>query len=370
MKWSWQIGRIAGIRVRVHVTFVLLVALLILSGLGRGTSPVTVVGNVALVLTVFVVVVLHECGHALVAGHFGIHTRDILLLPIGGIARLERMPRDPRQELLIAIAGPAVNVVLAGGLFAILAAGGHTGAITVVSSEGTRVTVWTTIAQLFTINLSIAGFNLLPAFPLDGGRALRAMLAMRSRDYGKATRTAARVGRSFALIFGLLAIYVLGNPLLVVIAVFVWVAAGAEAVLAQTTAALEHVPLEQLMMTDVRTLSPNDDLARAARLTLEGFQQDFPVVDDGVLVGMLTRRDLVRALAEGGATRLVGSAMQRDYAMASPDDAMDVVLHRLSAGATALPVVRGRELLGLLTMENVQEFLTLRAADPGVVRSP
>lgn len=369
MKWSWDVGSIAGIRLRVHVTFPLLFVWVVMSGLGGGATGAAVAATVILMLAVFAIVVLHEYGHALVARRFGILTRDILLLPIGGIARLERMPREPRQELLIAVAGPAVNVVLAMLIYVALAAGGHTDAFGSIGRENASLTPWTALAQLFMINLTLAAFNLLPAFPMDGGRALRALLAMRSRDYEKATRSAARVGRAFALLFGLAATFVLGNPFLVVIAVFVWVAAGHEALLVQTSAALEHVELTRLMITDVHTLAPNDTLARAAQLTIEGFQQDFPVVDAGTLVGMLTRRDLVRALADGGSTRPVASAMRRDYPTAEVDDPVENVLHRLSAlGAAALPVVRGRELMGLLTMENVSEFVMFRTADPGAVQ--
>lgn len=371
MKWSWSIGTIAGIRLRIHVTFPLLFVLTVLSGVRSGAPASVIIGTTGLVAAVFLIVVLHELGHALVARRFGIRTHDILLLPIGGMARLERMPRHPRQELLIAIAGPAVNIALAGCLIAVIAALGHTDAVRAISNEGAGVTVWTVLAQLFIINLSLAAFNLLPAFPMDGGRVLRALMAIRSRDYARATRSAARVGRICALVFGLAATLGLGSPLLFIIAVFVWVAAGSEATLVQTAAALEHVTLSRLVMTDVDALAPNDLLARAAQLTLEGFQQDFPVVEDGALVGILTRRDLVRALAEGGATRTVASAMQADYPTATLDEPVEAALHRLSAlGAAALPVVQGQQkLVGLLTMENVSEFLTLRAADPASVGS-
>ena len=371
MKWSWSIGTIAGIRLRIHVTFPLLFVLTALSGFRSGAAATAVAVTIGLVAAVFVIVVLHELGHALVARRLGIRTHDILLLPIGGVARLERMPRNPRQELLIAVAGPAVNVILAACLITVLAAFGHTNAVGALSTDQTRLTVWTVLAQLFIINLSLAAFNLLPAFPMDGGRALRALMAIRSRDYANATRSAARVGRICALVFGLAATLGLGSPMLFVIAVFVWVAAGSEATLVQTSAALEHVALSRLLITDVNTLAPNDPLARPVQLTLEGFQQDFPVVDDDVLVGILTRRDLVRGLAEGGANRTVGSAMQHDYPKVTLDEPVEDVLHRLAGlDAAALPVVQGQnKLVGLLTMENVSEFLTLKAADPASVVS-
>ena len=186
MKWSWHVGRIAGIDIRVHATFPLLFAWIALSAVRSGATPASVLGTVALILTVFTLVVLHEYAHALVARRFGVHTRDITLLPIGGIARLERMPREPRQELLIALAGPAVNVLLAVILYAALALSGDLARLRELDAAGTAtMTSATALAQLFAINVSLAVFNLLPAFPLDGGRVLRALLAMRGGDYTK-----------------------------------------------------------------------------------------------------------------------------------------------------------------------------------------
>jgi Zn-dependent protease len=366
MKWSWRIGRIAGIDLYVHATFPLLFVWIAVTALRAGATVTSVLFTIGLTLAVFAIVVLHECGHALTARHFGIQTRDITLLPIGGIARLERMPREPRQELLIALAGPAVNLVLAALLYVALLALGGAGRLTEIATGVTRITPAAVLAQLLAINIWLAVFNLIPAFPMDGGRALRALLAMRSRDYVKATAAAAQIGRAFALLFALLGIFVIGNPTLALIAVFVWIAATTEAAAVQTSTALENVRLADLMITDVRTLAPDDPLERAARLTIEGFQQDFPVVENGALVGMLTRRDLVRGLTELGSNGTVRAVMQRDFPTANLGDTPEDALKRLSElRGTALPVVRGRELVGVLTADNISEFLTLRAAQRG-----
>jgi len=366
MKWSWRIGRIAGIDVYIHATFPLLFAWIALSGLRSGATTAAILSTVLVTLAVFAIVVLHECGHALTARRFGIHTRDIILLPIGGIARLERIPREPRQELLIALAGPAVNAALAVPLYIALVLSGASGRFTDIAADTARITPVTLLAQLFAINIWIGAFNLIPAFPMDGGRALRALLAMRTRDYASATAAAARIGRGFALLFALVGIFVLNSPTLALIAVFVWIAATGEAASVQTSTALEQVPLASLMITDFRTLAPTDPLAHAAQLTIEGFQQDFPVVDRGALVGMLTRRDLVRGLAQHGSGAAVLGVMQRDFPTVSLDDTAESALEMLNAArGTALPVVRGRELVGVLTAENVSEFLTLRAAERG-----
>lgn len=220
MTGSWRLGKIAGIDVFVHATFFILVAWVALSAyLPRGSAAAAANG-VASILTVFGVVVLHELGHDLVARRFGIATREITLLPIGGISRLERMPEDPRQELQVALAGPAVNVGLAAAAHAALLVFGS-GPIDHMSFvEGGF------LARLFAINVSLALFNLLPAFPMDGGRVFRALLALRM-DRVRATAVAARTGQAMALLFGVAGLFF--NPLLVLIALFVWTGAAQEA---------------------------------------------------------------------------------------------------------------------------------------------
>ena len=363
MKWSWRIGRVAGIDIAVHATFPLLLAWIALAAVGSGGTAASALSAVVLTLAVFLTVVLHELGHALTARHYGIRTTDITLLPIGGIARLERLPREPRQELLITLAGPAVNVALAVALAAALALRGGLGRLPELVTSTATATPSTLVAQLAALNLWLAAFNLIPAFPLDGGRVLRAILAARTRDYVRATLGAARVGRAFALVFGLVGLFVVGSPVLVLIALFVRLSAAAEAAAVQTTDALGGVRLSSLMITDVQTLAPGDSLARAAQLTIAGFQQDFPVVEGGALVGMLSQRDLVRGLAEHGGEALVRSVMRQDFGTAAPDDAPEEAFRKLTTlGGRALPVVRGRELLGVLTTQNVMEFVTLRSA--------
>ena len=345
------------------MTFPLLFAWIALNGFRGGANVRTVLATLALTLAVFVIVVLHEGAHALTARRFGIRTRDITLLPIGGIARLERMPREPREELLIAIAGPLLNLALAALLSGLLVLGGVTAIRAELEKAATTVTLTSAIAQLIAINVWLAVFNLLPAFPMDGGRVLRAIFVMRTGDYTKATVRAARVGRVFALLFALFGIFTLASPMLAIIAVFIWVAGTSEALAVQTSALLEHVPVESVMITDFRTLSPTDTLARAADLTIEGFQQDFPVTADGTLVGLLTRRDLLKGLAEAGRNSTVADAMRRDFTTVSANEQADAALERLSGTrGAALPVTRGDEVVGVLTAENVSEFLSLQAA--------
>lgn len=362
MRWSYKIARIAGIDIYVHATFLLLLAWV---GFGeyRSGGAAAALSGVGFTLAVFVIVVLHEYGHALTARRFGVATRDITLLPIGGVARLERMPREPRQELVIALAGPAVNLALATILFVVLAATRGAGAPDELATGGEDFFRRGLLAQLLSINVWLALFNLIPAFPMDGGRVLRAALAWRGGDYGRATAQAARVGRLFALAFGTIGLFVLKSPTLVLVALFVWLAAAGEAASVSQEAALDGVSIRDLMITDLRTLAPDDPLKRAVHYVLAGFQQDFPVVEGDAVVGVLTRATLLKALAERPPTTPVGEVMSRDFMVADPDEPAEAALARLrGCGCQSLPVARGGQLLGLLTLDNVGEFLMIRAA--------
>ncbi|MDW8366320.1 MAG: site-2 protease family protein, partial [Abditibacteriales bacterium] len=305
MKWSWRIAQVAGIDIYMHATFLLLLGWVVLNHYLQGHSVALTVQGLLFILTLFGIVVLHELGHALTAKHFGIRTRDITLLPIGGVARLERMPEDPKQELLVALAGPAVNIVLAGGLLVVLVPVAGLAALSDVALVGGQFLV-----KLMWVNVALAVFNLLPAFPMDGGRVLRAVLAMKM-DYVQATQIAASVGQVMAFLFGFIGLFY--NPFLVFIALFVWMGAAEEAAMVQMKSSLSGIPISKAMITDFRTLSPHDSLARAVEHVLAGFQQDFPVVEEGRTVGVLTRADLLTALAQRGQETLVGEVMRRQF---------------------------------------------------------
>jgi Zn-dependent protease/CBS domain-containing protein len=363
MKWSWRVGSITGIGLYIHATFLLLLAWVAIGEYQSSGSAGAALNGVMFVLAVFATVVLHELGHALAARRYGIKTRDITLLPIGGVARLERMPRDPRQELVVALAGPAVNVAIAAILFLWLRLTGGMPAFGESASLGEGFLERTFVARLLAVNLWLVIFNLIPAFPMDGGRVLRAILAMRNRDYAQATERAARVGKFFALVFGIVGLFVVENPMLVFVALFVWLGAAGEAAAAQTSATLEGVPIQRLMITDVQTLRPGDPLARAVDLILDGFQQDFPVVEGDTVVGMLTRGRLLKALAERGERATVSTAMEREFQQASPlEDAEEVLARLRNCGCHSLPVIREGQLLGVLTMDNVGEYVMVQAA--------
>ena len=363
MRWSYRIARIAGIDVYVHATFLLLLAWIGFAGYRAGGTLAAVEG-VGFILILFTIVVMHEYGHALTARRFGIPTQDITLLPIGGVARLQSMPKDPRQELAIAIAGPAVNVALALIIIAVQAATGRLVDLgSLLRADEQALISGGILGQLLRVNVVLILFNLIPAFPMDGGRVLRALLAMRSGDYSQATVTAARVGRFFALVFGIVGLFVPGYTMLVLIALFVWLGAAGEAAGVTQSAALDGVPIQRVMITDLRTLAPSDPLSRAAEFVLAGFQQDFPVIDRGALVGVRTRSSLIQALGRRPPSTEVAEVMHRDFQIADPGEPVESALARLrTCGCQSLPVVRGRELLGLLTLENVGEYMMIQAA--------
>ncbi len=350
MKWSWKIGSYAGIGVYIHATFLLIILFVIFQHWSQGTSLAETALGVLFTLAIFLCVVLHEFGHALTAKRYGIRTRDITLLPIGGVARLERMPDEPMQELLVALAGPAVNVVLACLLFVGLAA-----TDSLVAPETMGVAHGSFFERLLFVNLFLVAFNMIPAFPMDGGRVLRALLATRM-EYTRATSIAAALGQGIALVFGLLGI--IWNPMLIFIAFFVWIGAQQEASMTQMRSSLGGIPVSRAMLTDFRTLSPADTLDRAIGYVIGGFQQDFPVVENDRVVGILLRSDLMMALAQQGRSSLVSDAMKRGIPTIDSSDMLETAVPVLQSGACrSLPVMHGGRLVGLLTMENVGEFI-------------
>lgn len=358
MIWSWKVGRLFGIPVYLHTTFLLLMGFILLAQWREGGNLVAAIGAVLFILAIFATIVLHELGHALTARRFGIRTKDITLLPIGGIARLERMPDVPRHELCVALAGPAVNLAIAAIVFSIgILAGVHPILTLPTASVGP-------LDRFIAINVWLAVFNLIPAFPMDGGRALRALLAERT-DYVRATQMAASLGQGVALIFGVVGF--LYNPFLVFIAILVWMGASGESLAVQTRAVLAGIPVTQAMMTDFRTLDAGEPLQHAVALVLAGAQRDFPVTENGRLAGVLTRDALAAALATGHAAEPVGQAMAREFHTADAHELLDVAFLRLQGcECRVLPVLRSGQLVGLLTPENVGEFIMFR----GVVASP
>jgi Zn-dependent protease/predicted transcriptional regulator len=355
MKWSLKVGQLAGTVIYVHVTFFVLLAWIgVINGLEKG-SLTAAAEAVGFITTLFACVVLHEFGHAVMARRFGIRTKEIVLYPIGGVGRLERMPDVPSQELLIALTGPAVSVGIAAALFAALRLLGSAPQL----EEFARGDV-PFAERLMFINAGLAAFNLLPAFPMDGGRVLRALLAMRL-DYVQATEVAARVGQAIAVVFAIVG--ALMNPLLMIIALFVWMGAAGEAGLTQLKRALQGRTVDAAMRTEFGALAPDDALDRTAEMAIRYSQSDFPVLLNGHVVGLLTRRDLVRWVSEDGADRTVGDVMHGTFETADRSEPLDVVFGRLSEepDKTLLVTDHGR-LVGLVGLSEIASLLRIRPA--------
>lgn len=358
MKWSWKLGVFGGIPVYIHATFLLIIAWVVLVHWTSGETVGSIIGGVIFVLALFLCVVLHEYGHALTARRYGIKTRDITLLPIGGVARLERMPDDPMQELKVALAGPAVNVAIAAVLYLWLVL---TRGLSPLSDL--TVTQGSFAERLMFVNIFLVIFNLIPAFPMDGGRVLRALLALKT-DYTRATQTAATIGQGIALLFGFIGLFT--NPFLVFIALFVWIGAAQESTMVKVRSALGGVPVEKAMLTDFKTVSPDDALSRLIELTMSGSQQDFPVSDGFGIVGMVAHKDLIRGLSEFGESATVGRIMRREFDVLDPGDMLETAFTRLhSKDLMTVPVARNGNLVGLLTMDNVGEYMRIQAAMSG-----
>jgi Zn-dependent protease/predicted transcriptional regulator len=339
----------------MHITFLLLIGWVVLSYYLQGSTLVATAEGVVFILALFACVVLHEYGHALTARRYGIKTRDITLLPIGGLARLEKMPDEPSQELRVALAGPAVNVVIATLLFATLTV--TSGTVPAISLSLGRGSFF---EQLMMVNVLLVLFNMIPAFPMDGGRVVRALLAMRM-EYGHATHVAANLGQSIAVLFGFVGL--VADPFLLLIAAFVWFAARQEASMTETKISLAGIPVSRAMVTEFRKLTPEMELYQAIALALSGSQQEFPVVSEGRVVGVLTRDDLVKALHQRGQGAFVSDVMHRDFEEVDSYDMLEAALPRLQKSIYHIvPVVRFGQLVGLLTAENVGEFLRIQAA--------
>ncbi len=310
-------------------------------------------------LLLFACVTAHEFGHIFVARAFGVATPDVTLLPIGGVARLERIPEEPYQEFLVAIAGPLVNVAIAFGLVAV--AGAHLNAGNLTSVENTQISM---VDRLAAVNLFLALFNMIPAFPMDGGRVLRALLAHRL-GFLRATEIAAAIGQWVAFALGFFGL--LYNPMLIFIAIFVYLAAASEAHSVALRSMSRGVPVGSAMMTQFATLTPQAHVDEAVQTLLRTSQSEFPVVDgDRKPVGLLGRSDLIRAVKERGPDARVEEAMTTPVPMLGHRRRLDEafrILQEKSAPAVAIVDATGR-LVGLVTPETIGEMMMLHEAMP------
>jgi Zn-dependent protease len=351
VKWSFQLVRIAGIDVRIHATFFLLLAWFGYVYFAEGGYGAMIIG-LSFIILLFVCVVLHEFGHALAARAYGINTPDITLLPIGGIARLERMPDKPWQELVVALAGPAVNVVIAFGLYVVLGRFFGMGDLQqMIEGSGNL------LAKLLAINVILVVFNMLPAFPMDGGRVLRALLATRMK-HARATQIAAFVGQGVAVLFGLLALFA-GNPFLLFIAVFVFFGARAEASFATYKENAEETHVSAIMQPMGPVLSPGMKVADAAGLAMSGHAGMLPVTDPSLrLLALVPAQSLASALRWDPAAN-IDPLVRHDFEVVTSDASLAEAygLTRTSV-QEVFPVVNpGGQLVGWLSRADLNQAL-------------
>lgn len=355
MKWSYRLLRVGDTEIRIHLTFLLLLLWIGIAYFQDGGMPAALEG-VGFLAAVFACVVLHELGHATAARRYGIRTPRITLLPIGGIAELERLPEKPREEIVVALAGPLVNVVIAG--FLILVLGAAVGVDSLAALEDPRVAF---AVRLASVNIWLVLFNMIPAFPMDGGRVLRAFLAIWMSRV-RATEIAGAIGQFAAFAFALIGL-ISGNVLLVFIAVFVYLAATSEAQMTWLQDAARSVGVRDALITSFESLSPDSTLDEAGRALLRTTQHEFPVVDaGGRLQGILTRRGLVAGLQEKGGGEPVSTAMSAPVPVIGAGRRLDEALELLQSGHAPAVGVEGPDggLAGYVTLENISEFMLLR----------
>ncbi|MDF1629521.1 MAG: site-2 protease family protein [Alcanivoracaceae bacterium] len=360
MKWSFRFARVAGIDIAVHATFALLLGWIALTVWRTTQSGSAVLQGLAFVLTLFACVVLHELGHALTARHFGIRTRSITLLPIGGVAAMEKMPEDPKQEMLVAIAGPMVNVAIAIviGLWISL----NNIAPPDVNADTSQLfgSPAAFLYSLLSINLILAIFNMLPAFPMDGGRVLRAALAMRM-EHHLATIRAAKIGQSMAVVLFFLGFFY--SPILMLISVFIWFAAGAESGAEQLRHSLNRVSPRQAMISRFDLLHGGDMLQRALDLTLQTDQKNFPVQFADGSLHALSQKDMLAALRSDGEQVRLHSLSLPPLECCDIHEPMEQVLDRIQHQSNPIiGVTDEAKLCGVIHLENIMELVRIDEA--------
>jgi Zn-dependent protease/CBS domain-containing protein len=370
---SLRLFKVKGIDIRVHITFpLILIWAAVQFGWLNGFGINGAIYGIIVTLLLFSIVVLHELGHSLAALKYGVPVKQIVLLPIGGVAQLKRMPEKPIQEFVIAIAGPLVNVGLA-VLFAIIASlAGFTLTMgnlfnNILNFADTSLS--SVFAYVFISNLFLAGFNLLPAFPMDGGRVLRAILATRV-SYVRATAIAVTIGQAMAWLLGLYG-FLSGGFFMVLIAIFIFIGAGQEGQLVQLRNVLEGLQVEQAYSRHTQTLPPEASLKDVVNLTLNSFQADFPVCDGEKLIGIITHTRLIQALNTFPPETSVRDVMVEDIPSVSPLDSLFDVQKRFSeTGVDALPVVDQGIFRGIITNKDINEVYQFLLKRPDLLSAP
>jgi Zn-dependent protease/predicted transcriptional regulator len=357
MKGSFKLGNIAGIGVYIHWTFSLLIAYIIISNYLQGQNSGQIAWSLIFILSIFVTVFLHELGHALAAKRFHVKTKDITILPIGGVASLERIPEKPTEELIVAIAGPAVNIALAiiTGLLINIPSMAD---LTVQLESGVNQSNF--FLNFFFVNIWLALFNLIPAFPMDGGRILRALLAMKYKRH-IATNIAARIGQFLAIGFVFLGFF--SNPFLVFIGLFIFLGAQSEANYTQVQSMLTGYTVKDALMTDYKMIDKDETIKTAVQLLLNSQYKSFLVTGDNKPIGTLNRDEIIKALSEKGENEMISKVMNKDVIFLEANLPLAKAYQQIQQHpSTIMAVMESDKLVGALDTENILEFIMIKDA--------
>ncbi len=357
--WSLKVFRLAGINVYLHWTFLILLAWIFLAGMGGGKPLGEALIPIAFILSLFACVLLHEYGHALAARRYGIGTEHITLLPIGGIASLEKMPEDPKQELVVALAGPAVNLVIAAMLLMYFLAAGRPLELH-LWQDASLLTEGKYLPFLLLINLMLLGFNLIPAFPMDGGRVLRALLSMR-QTRAEATRLAARIGQFLAI--GFVFVGLMYNFFLIIIGMFIFLGASGEANYETQRSILAKLSVRDVLMQQFTLLHAWETIGRAIEILLDGQEKDFVVTENNDIIGTLSRDDLIKGLQQFGSEQRIKSILNADWLALRPEMGLNEAYEEMAKRKLSIcPVLEDGRLIGVLNQENILEAVMIENA--------
>ncbi len=348
MKWSFQIGKVFGIPIRVHITFFLLLIFIGFYGSRLEGARSGVFGILSVIL-IFLCVVIHELSHSLLARKYGVKVKDIVLLPIGGVSEMEELPQKPDEEIFVALAGPVTSILLA--LIFYLAFVFFTPGI-----RNLKISIFqgNLLLNLFFINLILALFNLLPAFPMDGGRVLRGFLGLRM-DLLKATRIAVGIGEIFAIFLFFFGLFF--NPWLALIAIFIYLGAEGEKKATELKVVITDVPVKAAMLTDVEAITPDVTLGMVLEKICHGLQQDFPIIEGNKVLGILSREKIFSALHNHSKDTRVREIMPQDFLSTSEDTPLSEVFKKMSSEKiSVLPVMQGGILKGLISLEQIGKY--------------
>jgi len=354
MRGTIRLTRVFGIDIDIHVTFFLLLGFFFLLLGAKG---------LVLIVGIFFFVTIHELCHSLVAAKFGIKVKRITLLPIGGVASMEEIPTKPYQELLISLAGPLSNILIV--LIFYYPLRGFLGEETlmyplkVITGQVKFSGQFNVIAHIYWINLVLAVFNMIPAFPMDGGRVLRALLSykMTRKD---ATRVAVRLGHIFALIFIYFGI-VYGHIFLIIIAVFIYMAATGEGFQVALQETIKEYRVRDILSENFVYVNPDTPLSKILELTFHTHQEDYPVMEEGRVEGVVTRKEIIRAVHENRDDITAERLMRRDIPYVKINDRLHDVQKVMGKFSTHAVIVKKKdEVVGIITLEDINRVYVMK----------